>query len=113
MEARTNPYSEVLLEIEQGLWEHDLRVDEGIASPYQYDDETFRACLKIFMSAIMWKLWTFTHGKSLEERESKAERVGNIFRNVILKFTGIDSHALYNNGLQTTQKDAGQNWVYN
>jgi len=96
-EVRKNPYSEVLLEIEQGLWEHDVRVDEGIAMPYSYNDETFRACLKIFMSAMMWKMWTFMSGKDIKEKASKAEKVGNIFRSIILKFTGIDSHASYNN----------------
>ncbi len=93
-EARKNPYSEALLEIEQALWEHDVRVDNG-AAPYQYDDETFRACLKIFMSALIWKLWTFMDKKSLTEKASNAENVGNILRNIILKFTGIDSHVLY------------------
>jgi len=95
MESGKNPYSEVLIEIESGLWEHDVRVDDGIAAPYSYDDETFRACLKIFMSAIMWKLWKFMDGKSIDEKGSRAEEVGNILRNVVREFTGIDAHTLY------------------
>ena len=95
MYEKKNPYSKVLLEIETALWEHDVRVDDGIAQPYEYDDETFRACIKIFTNAILWKLWTYMDGKELDEKADKAEKVGNVIRNTILKFTGIDSHSIY------------------
>lgn len=55
MESKKNPYSKILIEIETGLWEHDVRIDNGIAPPYSYNDETFRACLKIFINAILGK----------------------------------------------------------
>ena len=96
MKSRVNPYSEVLLEIEKGLWEHDFLVDENKDVPYEYDDVTFRACLKIFMSAVMWKIWIFMYNKPMSEKENIAEKVGNILRDIVLKFTGIDSHTLYN-----------------
>ena len=95
MNKRQNPYSEVLLEIERGLWEHDIFVDEGKALPYEYDNDTFRACLKIFMSALLWKIWRFTSMDNISLRESNAEKAGKVMRNIILKFTGIDSHTLY------------------
>ena len=57
MKQRQNPYAEVLEEIETGLLEHAVRVSDGIAEPYPYTDETFRACLQIFMSGIMWKMF--------------------------------------------------------
>lgn len=96
MEQRQNPYAEILNEIENGLWEHDLRVDENIAAPYSYTHESFRACLKIFMSGMMWKLWENTEGMEIPKRAGKAEEMGNEIRNMILKYTGIDSHELYN-----------------
>jgi len=89
-----NPYAEVLKEIEAGLWDHDIRVEDNIARPYNYTDESFRACLKIFMSGLMWKLWENMEGQTLEERSSTAEEVGSEIRKFILKYTGIDTHKL-------------------
>jgi len=95
-----NPYKEALMELETGLWEHDNRVDEGIAKPYEYDSETFRACLKIFMSAALWKLWEYTENKTLSEKASFAESLGTDIRGIILRYTGIDSHELYKQGVK-------------
>ena len=100
MEQRQNPYADVLNEIENGLWEHDLRVEEGIAAPYSYTHESFRACLKIFMSGMMWKLWENMEGTAVQKKAGKAEEMGNEMRNFILKYTGIDTHELYNIGGQ-------------
>ncbi len=88
-----NPYAKALIEIESGLWEHDARVEENIAKPYSYDDDTFRACLKIFMSATLWKLWE--KPGTLKEKMEKAEELGSAIRGVIYKFTKIDTHKLY------------------
>ncbi len=92
---RKNPYKEILVELEEGLWEHDFRVDVGIASPYEYDDETFKACCKIFMSAMMYKLWNNSHGLSMEFKEKEAEMCGNELKEFVYKYTGIDTHQLY------------------
>jgi len=92
---RENPYAEVLEEIETGLWEQDLRVDEGIAEPYPYTNKTFRACIKIFMAGIMWKLWESMEGKDINEKAGHAEAMGNELRSLILKHTGVDTHKLY------------------
>ncbi len=90
-----NPYTDVLQEIEMGLWEHDFRVDEGIAVPYHYDDKTFRAYIKIFMSGMVWKQWEFMLGKPQAEKEQFSEELGTAFRELVLKYTGIDPHELY------------------
>ena len=92
---KQNPYAEILEEIEMGLWEHDVRVEENIAEPYPYTNESFRACIKIFMSGMMWKLWENMEGKDIEEKSGKAESLGNEIHNIILKYTGIDSRKLF------------------
>ena len=98
LESIKNPYAAILRELETGLWEHDVRVDDGIAKPYSYDDETFRACLKIFMSAIMWKLWEHmekTEGMDKDKRIERVKKIGKAIRELIFENTGIDAHELY------------------
>ena len=90
-----NPYAQTLQELEAGLWEHDARVDDGIAPPYAYGDRTFRACIKIFASSAMWKLWEHTNGRPFEEKERMAEGFGEELRDLIIKYTGIDPHDLW------------------
>lgn len=93
----TNPYKNILMEIEGGLWDHDVRVDEKKASPYEYDDETFRACIKIFMSSLMQRVYLDQNrlNTSLENRCVEIENVGNEFRKFIKDFTGVDTRKLY------------------
>ena len=95
-----NPYSEIFAELEGGLWEHDLRVDQGVAPPYRYNNQDLRACSKIFMGAFMWKLWEHTAELPIEQRAAFAEEAGNRFRALILEFTGVDCHGLYSEGLK-------------
>ena len=85
-----NPYKEIIMELEAGLWEHDYRVSEFNVPPYDYDDETFRACIKLFMSAMLKKMWDA--GKATPE---KAEQCGIFIREFIRDYTGIDTHNLY------------------
>lgn len=85
-----NPYKEIILELEQGLWEHDFRVKCSKALPYDYDDETFRACIKLFMSALLKKMWDTN--KATPE---KAEQCGIFLREFIRDYTGIDTWTLY------------------
>lgn len=93
---KPNPYGDILLELETGLWEHDYRVDEG-AKPYPYTDEQLRACLKIFMSALMWKLWEQMRkdGISVKIGGDTAKKMGEELRSLVLKFTEIDTHKLF------------------
>ena len=94
MDFIPNPYAEILQEIEQGLWEHDFRVDEGIANAYDYDNKTFHACIKIFISGIMVKLWHATHGKPMSERQQMADDLGRDIRQAIIVYTGLDPQEL-------------------
>lgn len=86
--------SPILNEIEETLWENEYFSEEG---PPGYTVEGFRSSVKIFMSAIMDKMWEFqlTKNMTLDEKAAEAEAVGNAIRNLILEHTNIDTHELY------------------
>ena len=92
-----NPYKEIFMEIERGLWEHDIRVDDGIASPYNYDADSLRAITKMFSSA----MWVLSYKRMKETDISfdiqclQAEILGEELKKFIYKFTGIDTVKLY------------------
>jgi len=93
--GKETPYGESLIEIENGLWEHSCRVSDGIAEPYEYTNKHLRACLKIFTEPLLWKMWEKTEGWAIEKRSERALELGEALRSIILEFTGIDSHKLY------------------
>jgi len=91
-----NPYGDILLEIESGLWEHDYRVEEGIAESYEYTDPHFRACLKIFMEGFLCKiLENMKDEKDNKKKADAVQKAGEALRKIILEFTGIDPHELH------------------
>lgn len=92
---KETPYGKILTEIEGGLLDHACRVEEGIAPPYSYNDDHFRAGLTIFWNVSLWKLWEKTDGEDIKKRADSAEQFGNKLRELILEFTGIDSHNLF------------------
>jgi len=104
--GKETPYGESLIEIANGLWEHNCRVSDGIAEPYKYTDEQFRACLKIFMEPLLWKMWGKTGGWAIGKRSERALELGEALRSIILEFTGIDSHKLYDNYRHNQQLNA-------
>lgn len=81
MKSRKNPYAEILSEIGKGLLEHEMRVNKCMAEPYEYTDDAFRACLTLFMSSLMWKLWENKGERGLEDLENRAESLGTEIRN--------------------------------
>jgi len=96
--GRETPYGDALFELEQGISEHDCRVDEGIAKPYVYTKEHFRACLRIFMAALLWKMWEYNmpvNAENIEEKSDLAEKMGQALKEIVLEFTGIDTFELY------------------
>jgi hypothetical protein len=96
LKSLPNPFKEILLELEMALWEHDERVEQGVA-PYEYDDETFRACTKVFMSAMMWKLYAEQNRLNLpiDKREAEAYNVGVELKTLIKNWTHINTEDLY------------------
>jgi hypothetical protein len=85
--------SPVLVEIEEALWDFDLN---GKSKP-EYTTEGFRAATKIFMSALMDKIWNLQSNENMdmEDRIKMVEKAGSDIRNVIKIYTDIDTHDLY------------------
>jgi hypothetical protein len=91
---KETPYGKVLIEIESGLWDHDHRVNEGVAEPYTYTNEHFRACLKVFMSALLWKLWE-KNDNDIEKMVGLAGKMGEDIKELVNAYTGINTLDLY------------------
>lgn len=92
---KENPYGDVLIELESGLIDHVLRVDDGIAEPYPYTHKQFRACIFIFMGSLLWKLREHMDSEDFEKKVDSVEKAGVAIRDLVFKFTGIDTHKLY------------------
>lgn len=85
--------SPILEEIEDLLWEWE--VNAGIKPNYTTDG--FRASTKIFMSAILDKMWDVQEFDKMpmHDREVMAEQAGNVLRQFVKTYTGIDTFDLY------------------
>jgi hypothetical protein len=85
--------SPVLVEIEETLWEFEVHSN----SQPDYTTEGFRAATKIFMSALMDKIWNLQSNEDMdmEDRIKMVEKAGNDVKNIIKIYTDIDTHELY------------------
>jgi hypothetical protein len=85
--------SSVLSEIESALIEFEINV----ARPPQYTNEGFRAAVRIFLSAMLDKMWKLQEdeGIDINTRADMAEKLGNELRNIVRIYTNIDTHNLY------------------
>lgn len=85
--------SGVLHEIELAL----LEFEANVARPPEYTDEGFRAAVKIFMSAILDKMWKLQEDEDIDidARTDMATKLGNELRNIVRVYTNIDTHNLY------------------
>jgi hypothetical protein len=85
--------SPILSEIELALIEFEINV----AKPPEYTDEGFRASVKIFLSAMLDKMWKLQEdeGIDINTRADMAEKLGTEIRNIIRVYTNIDTHSLY------------------
>lgn len=86
-------FSPILEEIENALWEFEIYGKTTL----QYTDEGFRAATKIFMSALMDKMWNLqeAEGMNMADRGNMATKAGEDLRNLIKTYTNIDTHKLY------------------
>ena len=85
--------SPILSEIESALMEFEINV----AKPPEYTDEGFRASIRIFLSAMLDKMWKLQEdeGIDINTRADMAEKLGNELRNIVRIYTNIDTHNLY------------------
>jgi len=86
--------SNVLIEIEKTLWEFE---DMFGNEPPRYSAEGFRGACKIFMSAIMDRLWLLQDKEdmSMDDKCKMAEKAGEDLRRFIKTYTDIDTQELY------------------
>ena len=90
MKLENLSFSEILKAIEEALWLHDIAIEEEREEPYNYSDEDFRACIKIFSNALIHKAYAT---KGLDG--DKSVKLGNAIRELVLEYTDIDSTKLY------------------
>jgi hypothetical protein len=85
--------SPILSEIESTLMEFEINV----AKPPEYTDEGFRASVRIFLSAMLDKMWKLQEdeGIDINTRADMAEKLGSEIRNIVRVYTNIDTHDLY------------------
>lgn len=85
--------SPILAEIETALWEFEANSGQKT----EYTIEGFRAATKIFMSALMDKMWELQENENLamEDKIKMAESAGNEVRRIVKIFTNIDTRELY------------------
>ena len=82
-----NPYKDTIIEISNGFWNHELMAEFGV-EPYDFDDELFEACIKIFSSAMLKKHWD----KNINNPDKiHPESLGQHLRNFIIDYTGLDT----------------------
>lgn len=86
-------FSPILEEMEDALWEFEA-LNIG---PPQFTDEGFRASCKIFMAALMDKMWVMQSKENMlnKDREKMAEYAGQEIRKLIKVMTNIDTKDLY------------------
>ena len=85
--------SPILSEIESTLMEFEINV----AKPPEYTDEGFRASVRIFLSAMLDKMWKLQEdeGIDINTRADMAEKLGSEIRNIVRVYTNIETHDLY------------------
>jgi hypothetical protein len=85
--------SPVLVEIESSLWDFEA----VMSIPPQYTDEGFRAALKVFMSAMMDKMWRLQNNEEIPMalRAEMAQKLGDELRALVKNYADVDTSKLY------------------
>lgn len=85
-----------LIEMEDTLWGYELYMPN---KPYGFSDESFRAVIKLFMAAMMDKIWALQENEEMdiEDRAAMAQKCGKDVRALVKTYTNIDTHNLYGN----------------
>ena len=83
----------ILLEIEKTLFQFESISN---AQP-NYSNEGFRAATKIFMSAVLDKMWNLQENEKIDfqDRINMATKLGNEIKTLIKTYTDIDIFKLY------------------
>jgi len=89
--------SSILSEIENALWDNEY--NNPTEKP-NFTENGFRASIKIFMSALMDKMWEKQKRDkmSFKDREKQAEYFGKEIKELVVLATGIDTYKLCKKG---------------
>lgn len=87
-----NEYNQILENIESMLLLRD-----ACPSPMNITPDAFRASVKIFMTALMNKMWYLqeAEGMDIADRANMAEQAGGALRALIKTYTGVDTFDMY------------------
>lgn len=90
--------SPILEEIENTIWEFEANV----STQPNYTPDGFRAATKIFMSALMDKMWDMQKGGilSIDARGDMAFKAGEELHKLIKTYTDIDTYKFYKHKTQ-------------
>ncbi len=85
--------SPILADIEKVLWQYEAL--EG--KKPNYTDQAFRASIKIFMSALLDKMYDLQEDEhlSFEDKINMAKKAGEDLRKLVKIYTDIDTVELY------------------
>ena len=85
--------SPLLIEIENAIWGYEA----NISLPPKFTLPGFTAIIKILMAAMLDKMWDLQETENMEQkdRELMAEKCGEGFRQLVKRFTNIDTFTLY------------------
>jgi len=78
-----------------------LSIENMLLANYEtkpdFDQETFRAAIYIFQSALMDKLFDLQdkENMTMQNREDMATKCGEDLRDLVKKYTNIDTHKLF------------------
>jgi len=86
--------SPILEEVEGLLWEREAAMPN---TPHEFTEEGFRAACKIFMAAMMDKIWVLQEKENMpiEDCLKMAEHAGNEIKRLVKQMTNIDTTKLY------------------
>ena len=85
--------SPILTEVEETLWLYESKVGDKPC----YTEDGFRAACKIFISAVMDKMWELQERDELdiETRHEMSASCGEEFKRLIKVYTDIDTGKFY------------------
>lgn len=78
----------------------------SISGPFGFTDKAFLSMIYIITTALNERMWELMQSEEMpqEDREKMADALGHEIRNLIKKFTGIDTVELTQEVLLTNQK---------
>ena len=83
----------ILEELETAVWEHNANFE---GERPMYPDSAIRSAACIFVDVMMDRMYAEQERKDIpiEVRELQAETAGSVIRQMVLRFTGLDTHEL-------------------